>query len=80
MKRATLTVLLVGISLSACCSDYTLKGRSYDRKAYFSLFQKQIEVQGEKQEEMPGYLAIRIYNQRYLPTLSQEKSSENVGQ
>ncbi len=75
MKR--LIVLLAILFLSAC-SDYTLKGYSYDRKVYSSLFKKQIEKKGKQQEKMPGYLGMRIYNQRYLPALSKEKSGEDV--
>ena len=71
MKRL---IVLLTILFLAGCSDYTLKGYSYDRRVYFSLFKKQIEKKDKPQERMPGYLGIRIYNQRYLPTLS---SSEN---
>lgn len=78
MRGFKLVVLSMAISLSGCCSDYTLKGYSYDRRVYFSLFKKQTEVKKGEQEKMPGYLAIRIYNQRYLPALSEEKSGGSV--
>ena len=72
MKR--LIVLLAILFLAGCCPDYTLKGYSYDRRVYFSLFKKQIEKKDKPQEKMPGYLGIRIYNDRYLPTLSRNEN------
>ncbi len=74
MKR--LIVLLAALFLAGCCPNYTLKGYSYDKKVYFSLFKKQIEKKGKQQEKMPGYFAIRIYNQRYLPALTSSKNEE----
>ena len=78
MKKLIVLLAIFFISGCSACFEYTMEGYSYDRKVYSSLFKKQIvDLKKDEQEKMPGYLAIRIYDNRYLPALSKEISSES---
>ena len=77
MKKLIVLLAIFFVSGCSACFEYTMKGYSYDRKVYSSLFKKQIvDPKKDEQEKMPGYLAIRIYNDRYLPTLSRNENEK----